>query len=145
MENMLQQLKADFEHKTFHFNDTGDPRMKKTYYCEKVEFMGGNFKIICVNRTFAKKDFEISAFKKQCQFVSTQVSTVENESHSVEVLPAYSKIDTVSDSIFSMFEKVSSNGASKEDFEKAKLMIGLSNQIINAEKIKLGYQTLKSK
>lgn len=145
MEQKLVQIKNLFENKRFTFNDDA---LKKEYLCTEVDFMAGNFKIITPHRTFVKKDYELDDFIANCVFVEggkMNVDVVETKPIYPAAVMSNERAKLMSNSLFEMFEKVSSGQAEPRDFENAKTMVSVSNQILNIEKVNLGYLMLKNK
>ena len=137
MEQQLIDLKKYFEGRTFNYSDD---MIKKAYVCHDVDYMGGNFKISCKKRTFVVKPYDVESFISKINFITEKKK--EMQTPDVEVMPAQKNIDVISNKLFQMFEKVSENNVAKEDLEKAKVMIGISNQIISIEKVKYAVQAL---
>ena len=142
MNEKLIELKELLLNKVFYYSDSGNPDQKKTYFCKSIEVKNHRFVIDCEVRKFVFLIDELDRFIKGIQFETMAVSVHEN---AMALAPINENVANVSNALFSMFNKVANRQATKEDIEDAKLMIGLSNQLVRIEIIKLGYYNLQKK
>lgn len=144
MNEKLNEIKDLLISKVFYYSDTGNPDQKKTFFCKDIEIKNHRFVIDCEVRKFVLLPDELNKFLKSIQFETMAVAIHQNK-NAMALAPVNQNVVNVSDALFKMFNKVANRTASKEDLEDAKLMIGLSNQLVSIEKIKLGYYNLQKK
>jgi len=142
MDKRLIEVKELLLNKVFYYSDTGNPDQKKTFFCKDIDIKNHRFVIDCEVRKFVLLLDELERFLKSIQMESSVVKLSES---AVVLAPVNENVTNVSNALFTMFNKVANRQASKEDIEDAKLMIGLSNQLVSIEKIKLGYYNLQKK
>jgi len=142
MDKRLIEVKELLLNKVFYYSDTGNPDQKKTFFCKDIDIKNHRFVIDCEVRKFVLLPDELERFLKSIQMESSVIKLSES---AVVLAPVNENVTNVSNALFTMFNKVANRQASKEDIEDAKLMIGLSNQLVSIEKIKLGYYNLQKK
>lgn len=142
MNEKLIEVKELLLNKVFYYSDSGNPDQKKTYFCKGIELKNHRFVLDCEVRTFVFLLDELERFLKA---INLEESIVKKSEAAVVLAPVNANVINVSNALFEMFNKVANRTASKEDVEDAKLMIGLSNQLVSIEKIKLGYYNLQKK
>ena len=142
MNEKLIEVKELLLNKVFYYSDTGNPDQKKTYFCKNIEIKNHRFVVDCEVRTFVLLLDELERFLKS---IYLEQSIVAKSETAVVLAPVNANVINVSNALFEMFNKVANRKASKEDVEDAKLMIGLSNQLVSIEKIKLGFYNLQKK
>lgn len=145
MEEKLIDLKERLLNKVFYHTDTSDWANRKTYFCKDIQVVSGKIKIICEGRTFVfVSEVVESAFLDKIRIESGVVLS-SAESHLAEIMPAPGKMQKLTDSLYDMFDKVSSGAVGKAEIDKAKTLVSISNQIIGIEKIKLMQLNFKNK
>lgn len=142
MNDKLIEIKELLLNKVFYYSDTGNPDQRKTFFCKEIEIKNHRFVIDCEVRKFVFLLDELERFLKAIQLESSVVKIAET---TTVLAPVNENVTNVSNALFDMFNKVAGKTASKDDIENAKLMIGLSNQLVSIEKIKLGYYNLQKK
>lgn len=145
MNDKLIEVKELLLNKVFYYSDSGNPDQRKTFFCKDIEVKNHRFVVDCEVRKFVFLMDEIDRFIKSIQFENLVAKVNDVKSISSSLSTVNQNVTNISDALFEMFNKVATKTASKEDLDNAKLMIGLSNQLIGIEKIKLGYYNLQKK
>lgn len=134
MKKLLQTAKDVFEGRSFEFREKSYLPVK-IYNCTGVVVRDMKLLIECKERTFVfSEENKFHDFVGDVVFLHDDVAVRQNSLPAVPYYP--SNLDTVSNSLLDMFNKIASGDASDEEIKKMKTASDIAGKIVDIERVK---------